>query len=101
MVVSRNRRTEDITLYRLVPNPEKFGQSMFQASPSASKVFWAGGGIVTFPGSERTDRIRCKHFEHAIGSALTLPIRPGVLDRLWSDRDALCVHLNTHFVKIE
>jgi hypothetical protein len=31
-----------------------------KASPSASKVFRAGGGIATFPASERTNRSRCK-----------------------------------------
>src|SRR6202040_3580761 len=33
------------------------------ASPSASKVFWAGGGIVTFPASLRTERSLCKTFQ--------------------------------------
>ena len=34
-----------------------------QARRSASKVFWAGGGIATFPGSERPWRSLCKTFQ--------------------------------------
>ena len=32
------------TLDCLVPNPERFRQSISKISPSASNVFWAGGG---------------------------------------------------------
>ena len=45
---------------REAPNPESFVKARSKASPSASKVLLAGGGIVTFPASERTNRSRCK-----------------------------------------
>ena len=42
-----NRRTQ--TFDRLVPNPERFREGMFQEFSPASNVFWAGGGIARFP----------------------------------------------------
>jgi hypothetical protein len=34
-----------------------------KTSPSASNVFWAGGGIAMFRASERTERSLCKTFQ--------------------------------------
>jgi hypothetical protein len=53
---SAYRRTQ--TFDRLVPNSERFRESVFQYSPSASNVFWAGAGISVLPRSERRARIR-------------------------------------------
>src|ERR1700686_2723802 len=64
MVASRNRRTEEhkllIASFRI---RKDFVRACSKAAPSASKVFWAGGGIVTFPASERTNRSLCKTFQ--------------------------------------
>src|ERR1700730_18821496 len=64
MVASRNRRTEEhkllIVSLRILRD---FVKACSKASPSASKVFWTGGGIATFPVSERTKRSLCKTFQ--------------------------------------
>ena len=64
MVASRKRRTEEhkllIASFRILKD---FVKACSKASPSASKVFWAGGGIATFPVSERTKRSLCKTFQ--------------------------------------
>jgi hypothetical protein len=64
MVASRKRRTEEhkllIASLRILKD---FVKACSKASPSASKVFWAGGGIATFPESERTKRSLCKTFQ--------------------------------------
>jgi hypothetical protein len=57
MLASRNRRTDEhrllIASFRI---RKDFVKACSKASPSASKVFWAGGGIVMFPASE--DEVR-------------------------------------------
>jgi hypothetical protein len=64
MVASRKRRTEEhkllIASLRIL---KAFVKACCRASPSASKVFWTGGGIATFPVSERTKRSLCKTFQ--------------------------------------
>ena len=64
MVASRNRRTEEhkflIASFRIRKDLVK---ACSKASPSASKVFCAGGGIAKFPFSERTILSRCKTFQ--------------------------------------
>jgi hypothetical protein len=64
MVASRKRRTEEHKL--LIASFRKckdFVRACSKTSPSASKVFWAGGRIVTFPASDRTERSLCKTFQ--------------------------------------
>jgi hypothetical protein len=63
------------TLGRLVPAPERFRQSMFKNFALGIESLWAGGGIATFPISERTNRSLHGHFKRATGFALTLPVR--------------------------
>src|ERR1700726_175219 len=64
MVASRKRRTdEDRLLIASFRRCKVFVKACSKTSPSASKVFWAGGGIVTFPASERTKRTLCKAFQ--------------------------------------
>jgi hypothetical protein len=64
MVASRNRRIEEHKL--LIASFRRckvFVKACSKASPSASNVFWAGGGIATFPASERIKRSLCKAFQ--------------------------------------
>src|SRR5580693_2505630 len=49
--------------YRPPRIESRFASSEDRLIPSASKVFWAGGGIATFPASERTERSLCKTFQ--------------------------------------
>jgi hypothetical protein len=80
MVASRNRRTEEHKLFIASFRIRKdLVKACSKASPSASKVFWAGGGIVTFPLQKEPSGVVAKHSEHAIGFALTPPNRPANL----------------------
>ena len=64
MVASRKRRTEEHRLLIASLRIRKdFVKACFKISPSASNVFWAGGGMATFPVSERIARRRCKTFQ--------------------------------------
>src|SRR5580700_11017867 len=64
MVASRKRRTDEhrflIASFRI---RKDFVRACSKASPSASKVFWAGGGIATFQPRNRTKRSLCKTFQ--------------------------------------
>src|ERR1700736_771299 len=44
-----------------------FVKACSKTSPSASKVFWAGGGMAMFPASERTERSLCIGMEAVSG----------------------------------
>ena len=89
MIASFRRRKD------LVKAPSK-------ASLSASNVFWAGGGIATFPLSERTVRILCRTFQARNRLCFErFQLVEQVLDRLWSDRHRESVHTNTSFVKTD
>jgi hypothetical protein len=88
------------TFDRVVPHPERFRQSMFQISPSASKALWAAGGMTTFPLSERTKRSLCSTFQarnrlcfEASSSSSKSWIALGVIDI------GASVHTNTYIVK--
>jgi hypothetical protein len=64
MVASRKRRTEEHKLLIASLRCRRdFVKAYSKASPSASNLFWAGGGIVMFPASERTERSLCKTFQ--------------------------------------
>jgi hypothetical protein len=64
MVASRKRRTEEHRLLIASSRIRKdFVKACSKISPSASNVFWAGGGIATFPFPERTNRSLCKTFQ--------------------------------------
>src|SRR3984957_691670 len=101
MVASRKRRTDEhrllIASLRILRD---FVKACSRASPSASKVFWAGGGIATFPASERIKRSLCKAFQarnrlcfEASNSSSKSWIAFGVID-IAND-----VHMNTYAVK--
>src|ERR1700675_120441 len=64
MVASRKRRTDEqrllIASFRI---RKDFVKACSKTSPSASKVFLAGGGIEMIPVSERTDRSRWSTFQ--------------------------------------
>jgi len=76
MVASRNGRTEEHKLLMASFRIRKdFVNARVKDSPSASRVFWAGGGIAMFPSSERTERSLAKHYKHATVAVLTPPVR--------------------------
>jgi len=76
------RRISIVGLSNDPPRPSPFSfqirkdlvNACSKISPSASKVFWAGGGIATFPKFDRSNRSRRNILQARTGSALTIPI---------------------------
>ena len=68
------------TFDRLVSNLEGFRQRVFQASPSASKVFSPVGGIPSFQSRKEPSEVFGEHPKHATGFALTLRVRRAGLE---------------------